>query len=105
MIEYLIATDSVGKWRQNNDFHKKMQDYYRDACVMSIAEAANLSTTSGLSTFNAGNLRIYNINDIAVISGTGFDVDCLMIGDKDKIQEVKQDLESRTGYKLGFCLW
>ncbi len=82
-----------------------MQDYYSDACAMSIADARNLSTISELSTFNARNLRIYNINDVAVISGTGFDIDCLIIGDKDKIQVVKQDLESRTGYKLGPCLW
>lgn len=105
MIEYLIATEGGKEWQQNSDFHKRLEDHYSDACAMSITDATNLSTTSGLSTFNAKNLRIYNINDVAVISGTGFDIDCLIIGDKDKIQETKQKIESETGFQLGFCLW
>jgi hypothetical protein len=106
-IEYLIATESNGCWTQGNDFHRRLGSQYkgRSQNPMSIPNAPGMSTTNGLSTFDARDLQVYDINDVAVISGTGFDVDCLMIGDKNKIQEVKQELESKTGYRLGPCFW
>lgn len=104
MIEYLIATDDSGKWSQNNDFHKRLEERYKSHSAASIKSAQGVST--GLSTFEGvEDLRLYDINGVAVLSGKNFDVDCVMIGDKDRIQETKQKIGSETGFQLGFCPW
>jgi len=103
MIEYLIATDSSGKWNRNNDFHKRLEERYKSHSAANIESAQGVNT--GLTTFNGvQDLRLYDINGVAVLSGKNFDVDCDMIGDEDRIEETKQKIGSETGFQLGPCL-
>jgi len=104
MIEYLVATDCSGVWNRNNNFHKKLEEIYKDSSAATIEIAQGLST--GLTVFDkAENLRLYDIDGVAVLSGKNFDVDCVVIGEKNKIQEIKQRIGYETGFQLGPCMW
>ena len=102
-IRWLIAYDSSRKWDKDNDFHEKIKESYKQVAL--TLESAVAVSTNELSSMNTGNIRVYDINGIAVITGKRFDCDCVMIGTEEKIDATKQELRDRTGYDLCPCPW